>query len=182
MACYYVVDAVIAASTGNQGIYDALVGLHVVCAVVGFGSVAVSGAYGAIARRPPTPKTDEETSRFFRSPSHASHLILAVPIFGLAALGFRPGGADYSAVWVVAGLVIWALAAGLLMGVVRPAEAVLVQAAAARASGPEPAVGTSDAGPEPALVRRAGTRMLWASAGSDVLFVVALGFMVTQAR
>jgi hypothetical protein len=38
-------------AAGTSPIYDTLVGLHVVCALVGFGAVALSGIYGASWRR-----------------------------------------------------------------------------------------------------------------------------------
>jgi hypothetical protein len=63
---------------------------------------------------------------------------------------------------VTGGLVLWALAAGLLLGVVRPAENRI------RAGGPHHDV------------RSAGARLMWAATASDVLFVLALALMVTQ--
>ena len=34
----------------SAAVYDALVALHVISAIVGFGAVAMSGVYGGIAR------------------------------------------------------------------------------------------------------------------------------------
>jgi hypothetical protein len=151
---------VLASTPGHQGIFDVLVGLHVVCALVGFGSVAISGVYGAWMRR--TPEGSEETARYFQSRGWPEFLILAVPIFGVAAIGFRPGGADFGDLWVIGGLVLWVLAGGLLLGVVRPAENQI------RSGGPDQ------------NVRSSGARLMWAAAASDILFVLALALMVTQ--
>jgi hypothetical protein len=144
-------------------LYDALVALHVVSAVVGFGAVALSGVYGATARHAGRRDAQEEIARYFRSPGRAEWLVLAVPFLGAAALGARPEGADFGAVWVVSGAVLWLAAAALLLGVVRPAER-RIRAAAGRA------------GPTAA----AGRRLMWAAAASDVLFVAALVLMVGQ--
>jgi len=136
--------------------FDVLVALHVTCAVVGFASVAVSGAYGVIA-----PGSPEEGRRYFSSPGRAELLILAVPVFGVAALAVRPSGHDFAAAWVLAALGIWAAASALLLGVVRPAERRL------RAS-----VGD----------RAAARALARAGAACDVLFAAAVFLMITQPR
>ena len=152
----------VAATSGHAGIFDVLLVLHVVCAVVGFGSVAISGVYGAAIRHPDQRASREETTRYFHSRGWAELLILAVPVFGVAALALRPSGADFGDVWVIAGLVMWMAAAVALIVVVRPAEKVI------RGSPSGPALGV------------AGRRLMWASAACDVLFVGAFALMVTQ--
>jgi hypothetical protein len=147
-------------------LYDVLVALHVASAVVGFGAVALSGLYGAVARRADRPEAGEETARYFRSPGRAEWLVLAVPFLGAAALGARPEGADFGATWVVGGALIWLAAAGLLLGVIRPAE----RSIRAAAGQPERLQGAA----------LAGRRLTWAAAGSDLLFAAALVLMVWQ--
>lgn len=134
-----------------------LVTLHVVSAVIGFGAVAVSGAYGIITDREP-----EEGRRFFSSPARAEYLILLVPVFGVAALVERPGGHEFGAVWVVAGLVIWAAASALLLAVIRPAERRIREV-----------LGRSS---------RYARRLAWGAGLCDALFVSAFFLMVTQPR
>lgn len=137
--------------------FDVLVTLHVVSAVIGFGAVAVSGAYGLIADREP-----EEGRRFFSSPARAEYLILVVPVFGVAALAERPGGHQFGAIWVVAGLVIWAAASTLLLAVIRPAER-RIREVPGRSSG-------------------YARKLAWGAGVSDALFVVGFFLMVTQPR
>ena len=159
---YRLGTVVVADASGHQGIYDAFVALHVICAVVGFGSVALSGVYGAAARRPEHQSPAEETTRYFQSRGRPELLILAVPLFGAAALGFRPEGSEFGQVWVIGGLVVWMVAAGLLFAIVRPAESRI------RRSG------------DRQEAARPATRLMWAAAACDVLFVIALAIMVTQ--
>ena len=102
--------------------YDTLVALHVISAVVGFGAVAISGVYGAIARNSQGGGATEETARYFRSPGRAEWLVLAVPFLGAAALAARPGDDRFGAVWVLAAAAVWLLASIILLAVVRPAE------------------------------------------------------------
>jgi hypothetical protein len=137
-------------------VYDALVALHVVCALVGFGAVAVSGVYGGLARN---PANESETSRFFASRLFAEWLIIPVPFLGLGALLADHRSRELGDVWVVGGWIVWVAATALLLGVVRPAESRL----RARAN-----------------TARDGRVLVWAGIASDVLFVVALGLMVTQ--
>jgi len=155
------------AGTGSSPLYDALVGLHVLSAVVGFGAVAISGVYGAGARR---LETGEETYRYFESPGRAEWLVLVVPFLGVAALGARPAGADFGDVWVIAAGALWLAAAGLLLGVVRPAERRIRAAIRAGAR-----TGTTSLD-----VAEAGRRLMWAATGCDVLFAAALVLMVYQ--
>lgn len=140
----------------SSGLYDALVALHVLCALAGFGAVAVSGVYGGLARQ---SSNQAETARYFASGGLAEWLILPVPFFGLAALLVDHRGGDLSDAWVLGGSVLWLAAAALLLTVVRPAEKRLRH------------------GEETAT---AGRALSHAGIASDVLFVAALALMVTQ--
>lgn len=159
----------VASANGNSAIYDALVAAHIIAALVGFGAVALSGIYGALAARPAEPGRAEESARYFRAPGRAEWLILAVPFLGAAALGARPSGADFGDAWVVGALVIWAGAAGLLVAVVRPAERDL-----RRPDAPGPP-GAAD--PPPACPAR---RLKWGAVACDILFAAALVLMIAQ--
>jgi hypothetical protein len=150
-------------AAGDPPVFDVLVGLHIACAVIGFGAVAISGSYGASARRVDRPGSVEETQRYFRSRGRAELLIVAVPLFGLGALAAKPTEGDLGDLWVLGGLCIWSVAAVLLLAVVRPAERRI------RTGRPQDAVG-------------GGTRLMWAAAGCDLAFVAALILMVAQPR
>lgn len=142
--------------------FDVMVALHVACAVVGFGSVAVSGVYGGIARHPDRPGAAEEAGRYFQGRGWAELSIALVPVFGATAVGLRPGHlGGFGQVWVIAGLAIWAVAAAVLFAVVRPAERDIRGLDVDRATA-------------------ASGRLMWGSVGCDVLFVAALVFMVAQ--
>ena len=156
--------------------YDALVAAHVLCAVVGFGAVALSGVYGALARKPQATgehdlpagargaagdRPADEVARYFSSRSWAEWLILPVPVLGAVALAMNPSKGDLADVWVLGGILVWSLAAALLVLVVRPAESAI------RRGGDH---------------RSAARRLMWSSIASDLLFVAALALMVTQPR
>ena len=142
----------------SSGLYDALVALHVLCAVVGFGAVAIAGVYGGLARN---PSNAAETGRYFASRSVAEWLILPVPFLGLGALLVDHRAGDLTDVWVLGGSAAWIAATALLVLAVRPAEKRLRDS-------------SYDAD--------AGRALVFAAIASDVLFVVALALMVTQPR
>lgn len=156
-------------SSGHPAAYDVLVGLHVACAVIGFGAVAITGAYGAIGRNVGRPgsrrEAPEEVARYFASGFALEYLVLVAPVFGLAAMSVRPGGSEFGQLWAWGGVAVWVLAGGLLTAVVRPAARRIRQA-----------------GTEIEAVTGEARRLMWAAAASDLLFVVALFLMVTQPR
>jgi hypothetical protein len=167
---------VVLAASGPDAVYDTLLALHVLCAIVGFASVAISGVYGATARHLDRQDAREETARYFRSSGKAEWLVLVVPFLGAAALSVRPSGSDFGDAWVVAAALVWLTAAGLLLGVIRPAERQ-IRSAVKAVSAETPA--GADSSPR-AVTTPSGKRLMWAAAGCDVLFVIALLLMVYQ--
>ncbi|MHB1930277.1 MAG: hypothetical protein ACYCUG_12805 [Acidimicrobiales bacterium] len=152
------------AGNHDARVFTALVALHVICALVGFGSVAFSGVYGFAAGRSPL---GEETTRYFSRPSRAEWLLLAVPFLGLAALAAEPHGHGVAQLWAGLAAGVWLAAAGTLLGVVRPAER---------------AIRDSQAAGDAAGVGRTAARLGWAGVGTDIAFAVALGLMIWQPR
>lgn len=141
--------------------FDVLVGLHVACALVGFGSVALTGVYGFLAAG---QSGASDVRRYFASPLPLEWLVLLVPFFGLGALLADPGRRLAAQLWALLAAVVWLAAASLLLGVVRPGERSL------RAG--------RGAGPDPSIARRLG----WAGVASDVAFAIAFGLMIWQPR
>ncbi len=145
--------------------YDVLVILHVASAIVGFGAVAISGIYGGGVRRVDRPGARDEARRFFSSPGAAEWAVLAVPVFGLAALALRPGPSQATRLWVPAALAVWLVAAVVLVVVVRPAEARI-------------RVGLGDPDSDPDKLRQAGRTLARGAAACDLAFVVAFFLMI----
>ncbi len=180
-------------AAGGQVTFDVLVGIHVVVAIVGFGSVALSGIYGGLATRAGRPGAHEEIRRYFASPGRLELLVVVAPLIGVAAVASEPGASRFGQAWVAVALVLWVLGSVLLFGVVRPAEAVLRSTVSADAVG-EDGAGQGGAGqggdgqggnsPWPIeradALRRAGVRLRWGAASSDLVFLVALVVMVIR--
>lgn len=195
MAARFAQTARSPAPAGHPVVYDILVAVHVSMALVGFGAVALSGAYGVVGRK----GLSRELVRFISGRTWAEFALVAAPLFGVAAMAVRPGGSEFSQLWAIVGLAIWVVASVLLVCVLRPAETKL-RSAVARAdldphdpdvpderAGESQAVARAEVGGEErrdmALemdVRVHATRIAWAGALSDLLFVCALMMMVTQ--
>lgn len=178
-------------------LFQVLLAAHVVTAILGFGSILVTGAYahraGSTSRSleargrdgsvlpassgtgmPGLPASDgagvpASVRRYFRpGPNWASRLIFVVPALGLALAGLG-GWRDLRTVWLWVGAALWTTAAVVTAGVIWPAEARIQALVGAVPPG-------GDAGGE--LVR-AGRRAARASGFVDVVaaaaFVVMLG-------
>ncbi len=153
-------------------LFDALVVVHVICAVVGFGSLLLSGVYGFSVRRPSGRESMDEARRYFASPGRLELLVVVVPFLGLAALLVQPHGRGADQLWALLAAVVWAVAVGVLFTVTRPAERRL---RAALESDTPP-------GQDPATVGAQAARVGWSSVVTDVAFFVALLLMVFQPR
>jgi hypothetical protein len=167
--------AVLVASTAGD-VFGVLVAAHVICAVVGFGALLLSGIYGFSNRRPAGPEAIEEARRYFRSPGRIELLVLPVPFLGLAALLVQPHGRGPGQLWDLAASAIWLVAAVVLFGVVRPAERSI--RAALRLGAATPASGEGDI--DLARLGESARRLGWAGLTTDMAFFLALVLMIFQ--
>ena len=106
---------------------------HVGCAVVGFGSVAISAVFAAAVPAGPTGPRAEGVRRYFAPGLNwAGRLLYGVPVLGFALLAASRGAFDDGDAFVVAGLVLWAAAAVVAEAVVWPAERRIQQVVSVR--------------------------------------------------
>jgi len=172
--------------------YDVLVGAHVLSAVIGFGSVGVSGAYAARARSSPSPREDVTVLRYFHPGKNwAERALLVTPVLG-AVLLFAGDRGAVSEAWPWIGLGAWAVAAALVSAWCWPAErrvqAWLADAGAGAGATDDP--GATDGGPgatddDPGATDLAGFRaackaVQWSASAISVCFTVAVVVMVGQ--
>jgi hypothetical protein len=154
---------VLASGGGGRDAFAVLVALHVASAIVGFA-----------ARHLERPGALGEARRWFATPNRAAMALLAVPFFGVGALLADGRSSELGDAWAVAAIVLWIGLAGLLTGIVRPAEARLRELLAG---------GGVDVGSGPVdvdAVAGLAWRLSLAAAICDVGFVVALGLMIWQ--
>ncbi len=157
----------------NGTAYGALVVVHVLTAVLGFGAVGVTGAYASAARSAPDPRGATNLVRYFRPGANwVARTLLATPVLGFALL-FAGDGPTPSQAWPWIGLGLWVVACGVASGVCWPAESAIQQWLAAE---PGPGATTVDL----AGFRRWCARAEWGAAVVSVCFVAAVVVMIAQ--
>jgi uncharacterized membrane protein len=103
--------------------YSVLLLLHVACAVVGFGAVAVTGVQARRARRGPGGAGADGVRRYFRpGVNWAARALYGVPVFGVGLISASDGAFSGGDGFVVIGLGLWALAAVAAEVVLWPGE------------------------------------------------------------
>jgi Predicted integral membrane protein (DUF2269) len=96
---------------------------HVLCAVIGFGSVLVTGVEALRVRDGPDGPAAEGVRRYFRpGVNWAGRVIYGVPVLGFVLLAMARGAFGASDGWVVAGLLLWLAAASFGEFVLWPGE------------------------------------------------------------
>lgn len=151
--------------------FASVVIIHVLCAVVGFGALAMSGAYARLARTAPDPFGSPGLKRYFRPGKNiVARAIYLVPVFGAVALVFSH---DTHRLYPYLGIGIWLVATGVASAILWPAEAKIQQIMNAHAPSGEPG---ADRG---ALVRLA-QRCERAAMATSLCFALALVVMIAQ--
>jgi len=113
----------VARSVPTGAVYTILLMLHVLCAVVGFGTMVATGAQAARARRGPSAPGADGVRRYFRpGVNWAGRALYGVPVFGFALIASSDGAFDSGDGFVVVGLMVWLVAALLAEVVVWPGE------------------------------------------------------------
>jgi hypothetical protein len=112
-----------ARSVPTGALYTILLMLHVLCAVVGFGTMVVTGVEAARARRGPSAPGAEGVRRYFRpGVNWAGRALYGVPVFGFSLIETSDGVFRSGDGFVVVGLMVWLLATLLAELVVWPGE------------------------------------------------------------
>jgi len=156
-------------SVPTGAVYTILLILHVLCALVGFGTVVVTGVQAARARRGPSAPGADGVRRYFRpGVNWAGRALYGVPVFGFSLVAASHGAFSSGDGFVVVGLVVWLVAALLAEGVVWPGERRIQVVLTGS---------WDEVGSAPALDRDC-RQVAAAAAVLAVLFVVATVFMI----
>jgi hypothetical protein len=163
--------------------YVSLIIAHALCALIGFGALAATGAYAQAVRNSRDPFSSETLRRYFR-PGHnvASATIVAVPILG-GCLLLAQHGQDVHLAYPWIGLACWGVAATVASTVIWPAERKLQGMLAVREDGPdEPAKEPAEVGSDQhrGALDTAASRCLTGASVTTVCFVVAVVVMLLQ--
>jgi uncharacterized membrane protein len=94
----------------DSGAYDAVMVLHILCVIVGFGGVMLNGIYGSESKR----RKGAEGLAVFEATEKVGRIaemfIYAVPVFGIALILMSHKQWTFSQAWVSAALAIYVVA------------------------------------------------------------------------
>jgi hypothetical protein len=166
-----------------SGLYKFTLALHILCAVLGFGAVALNGLYaqqikgrlqsGKVAEALAVHNANMKVSQI------GEYLIYAVFVLGFAVLAQAKVGDTFifkfSQTWVWLSVVLFVIAIGLSHAVMLPGAKRLRTLMEEMLAGPPPAGG---APPQVAEMQAVGQRMGTVGAILDVILVVIIFLMV----
>lgn len=145
--------------------------VHIVAAVVGFGSLALSGVYGGWGRHLESRHDLEDMRRYFAKPNWAARSIWLVPFAGGAAVWLRSGAGDLGQIWVIAATGCWVIGIWMAVTFIWPAEGGIRPIVNQVLPPTGEPVGLDE-------LDRLCRRMGRAAAVCDVIFTVALMLMI----
>jgi len=170
------------ALTRQDGLYQVLLYLHILCAIVGFGGVLLNALYGAQAKKRPGPGGLAISEANFFVSGIAQYFIYGVFVFGLILVGVSedPGDAG-SQLWLWLSVVLYIVALGISHGIVKPTSKKMIALQQEMvAAGPPPADAPPGPPPQVAQLEVLGKKMGTFGPVLSVLFLVLLYLMVFQ--
>jgi uncharacterized membrane protein len=159
--------------------YKIVLLLHILCAIVGFGTVFLNGIYGAQAKKRPGPGglAIQEANLFVSKV--AEYFIYAVFILGIGLVSMSDDAWKFSQTWVWLAMLLYIVGIGVSHGVLFPnAKKMRDLAAEMVAAGPPPADASPGPPPQVAEMERRGKTLGAASTFLHLLLVVILVLMI----
>ena len=165
----------------NSGIYKALLVLHILAAIVGFGSVMLNALYGLQARkRRGAEGLAIVEANFFVTTKAAVKAIYLVFVFGVLLVLTSDDIWSFGDLWISLSMGLYVLAMGLSHGVLLPnVERMQALMGELIAMGPPPPQGAT-AGPPPQAVEleRRGKTVGMVGAVNNLVVVTVLTLMI----
>jgi hypothetical protein len=162
-----------------DGAYKFLLALHILCAVVGFGAVALNGIYGQQIKGRLMQGQVAEALAIHDANSFVSRIgeyfIYAVFVLGFAVLGLSDSVFSFSQSWVWLSVLLYVVGIGLSHGVMMPGEKRLGVLMREMLAGPPPAGGPP---PQVAEMQSIGQRLGTVGPILDLILVVIIFLMV----
>jgi uncharacterized membrane protein len=104
----------------NSGAYDAVMVLHILCVIIGFGGVMLNGVYGVESKRHRGPEGLAIFEATEKVGKIAEGFIIAVPFFGIALVLMSHKQWTFSQTWVMAAIAIYVVAITMVFAVHLP--------------------------------------------------------------
>ena len=159
--------------------YKIVLLLHILCAIVGFGTVILNGLYGREAKRRPGPGGVAISEANLAVSGIAEYFIYAVFIFGLALVGMSDKAWKFDQTWIMLAIVLYIVGIGVSHAIVFPnARRMKDLAVELAAGGPPPADAPPGPPPQVAEMERRGKMLGASSTFLDLLLVAIIVLMI----
>ena len=159
----------------ESGIYKALLVLHILMAIVGFGGVLLNGLHGMQAKKRKGREGLAIIESTIAVSKVAQNFIYAVFVSGVLLVIVSDDTWKFSHLWLSLSMGLYIVAMGISHGVVQKNVKRMRDLMAELADGPPPAGGPP---PQVAEMERRGKTVGMASMALDVILVTILALMV----
>ena len=156
-------------------LYKAVLVLHIVAAIVGFGAVFLNGVYAAQSKKRPGPEGRAVLEANLAVTDIAEKLIYAVPVLGIVLVLISDDAWSFSDTWIWLSIVLYVVGIGVSHAVLLPGGKKIHALLLEMEAGPPPAGGPP---PQVAAVEAIGKRQAAAGGFLNILLVVLVGLMV----
>ena len=169
----------IAAFRGDNS-YDLLLLLHILVAIIGFGTVFLNGIYGAQSKSRQGPEGLAIAQANFLVSRIAEYFIYAVVITGVLLVLISDGAWEWGDTWVWLSLLLYFVGIGISHGVLQPNVKRMISLMEQLAHMGPPPAGTGAGGPPPqvAEIEERGKRVGLASTALHLILVIILYLMI----
>jgi uncharacterized membrane protein len=159
--------------------YKIVLLLHILCAIIGFGTVFLNGLYGREAKMRPGPGGAAITAANYNVSKIAEYFIYAVFILGFALVGMSDKAWKFDQTWIWLAIVLYIVGIAVSHGILFPAAKKMRDLSEELASaGPPPADAPPGPPPQVAVMEELGKRLGAASTFLHLLLVVILYLMI----
>jgi uncharacterized membrane protein len=166
----------------RENLYNLVLVLHLLCAIIGFGTVFLNGMYGAQAKANQGPTGLAMTKATEKVSGVAEFFIYGVFIFGLIMVFLSKDNdvqvIPWSDAWLSASMLLYIVGIGLSHGLLIPAVKKMVRLQEELVSAGGPPAGASGPPPQVAELEDLGKRVGITSTVLNVLLVVIVFLMV----
>jgi uncharacterized membrane protein len=159
--------------------YKIVLLLHILCAIVGFGTVILNGLYGREAKRRPGPGGLAISEANLFVSGIAEYFIYAVFVTGFALVGMSDKAWKFDQTWIWLAIALYVVGIAVSHAILFPnARRMKDLAAEMVAAGPPPADAPPGPPPQVAEMERRGKTLGMASSFLHLLLVVILVLMI----
>lgn len=163
----------------DSGIYKSLEVLHILAAIVGFGSVILNGIHGAQAKKRKGTEGLAIVDSTLAVSDVAQKAIYAVFVLGILLVLVSDGTHEFGHLWISASMGLYIVAVGISHAVLQKnVKRMRTLMAELAAGGPPPAGAPAGPPPQVAELEQRGKTVAMSSMVLDVFLVAILALMV----